>query len=313
MVAADRVSAPLRILNLALSLINSRNGKTLTELVQSVPGYQHATPDSARRTFERDVAALREAGLVVDASSGEHPRYRVVNSEFGGEGLHLSEVEAKLLTRAASAWGEEDALKLTLLNKLRGYAAGPLPSDASPVSYVLEGGENVEVLVSAILARQAVEFEYASKSEVSMRSVAPWRIVTRGRWFYLWGFDLDRWAPRLFRLSRMLTPPQPIGEPGDAAPEGPLAEVPFDQSAFLVAPTFWAIPERAAHCVNLARSTGTKRGDWELFAGRDADSSTWENYLLREVDAVVVVQPRWLAKQVARHLSLAAQWGRADG
>src|SRR5699024_4561440 len=57
----------------------------------------------------------------------------------------------------------------------------------------------------AVLARREITFRYrrGSAGEVTQRHLQPWALTSwHGRW-YLTGHDLDRQAPRVFRLDRI--------------------------------------------------------------------------------------------------------------
>src|SRR5690606_41871144 len=71
-------------------------------------------------------------------------------------------------------------------------------------------------LLDAIGSRQAVTFTYraASTGEESRRRVQPWRLLSRDRGWYLVGHDVDRDAPRVFRLSRVVGAVRPTGPTG---------------------------------------------------------------------------------------------------
>ena len=85
----------------------------------------------------------------------------------------------------------------------------------------------------AIDARRAVEFDYRrSGAPITRRRVHPWALLLRrGRW-YVTGYDLDRDAPRVFRLSRVVGRVRPTG-PAD------VVQVPADHdpSAMIAAAT----------------------------------------------------------------------------
>ena len=58
---------------------------------------------------------------------------------------------------------------------------------------------------NAVVGQQTISFGYRTggQGEVNTRRVQPWGLASwHGRW-YLTGFDLDRGAPRVFRLSRI--------------------------------------------------------------------------------------------------------------
>src|SRR5947209_4701404 len=80
-------------------------------------------------------------------------------------------------------------------------------------------------------ARRRVEFDYRRPDEdtAARRHVQPWGVVAwHGRW-YLVGQDLDRQAPRVFRLSRV------VGSPAVTGPEGAFAPPPGVDLAAIVA------------------------------------------------------------------------------
>lgn len=319
----SKVQAPLRILNLALNLVNTRIGLSLPTLVRIVPGYLPADPASARRTFERDIDQLRKAGLVVEVHAGSEgePVYRIEDSSFPPESAELSSQEVALLLRAASAWGEGEALSEGLRHKLRGYAPGPLPEITTAPRANLEGTSDVDIVLGAIETGRALEFTYSSRKGSAVRSVAPWRIVVRGRALYLWAFDLDRWEPRLFRFSRFSSSPRVIGEEGTVAAEGRLAEAEFERTIFDVAPLLWVRSGAAPLCEAQSKPveseeekvTEVPENGWRVRRGLRDDVGTWESRILREADAVGVIEPLWFADLLRSRLQVAAGWGEGAG
>ncbi len=79
-----------------------------------------------------------------------------------------------------------------------------------------------DAMWDAATRRVPISFVYARPGHESMeRHLQPWGIVSwRDRW-YVGGFDLDRQAPRLFRVSRVLGEVETVGPPGAyQIPEG---------------------------------------------------------------------------------------------
>ncbi|MER7360266.1 helix-turn-helix transcriptional regulator, partial [Nonomuraea dietziae] len=78
-------------------------------------------------------------------------------------------------------------------------------------------------LWEAVRDRRVVRFDYrpAAGESVRTRTVEPWGVISRrGKW-YVAGFDRDRQAPRVFRLSRITGQVAPVGRPGVVeVPEG---------------------------------------------------------------------------------------------
>jgi predicted DNA-binding transcriptional regulator YafY len=79
------------------------------------------------------------------------------------------------------------------------------------------------VLAEAVHDGRRVTFTYrgAGDTEPGERTVAPWGVVWwHGRW-YLVGLDVDKSATRVFRLSRIVGEPKPVGRAGVVSrPEG---------------------------------------------------------------------------------------------
>ncbi len=304
--SSKKTPPSLRVLILALNLINTRIGMTQQELLELVPGYGSGQLDSLRRTFERDIALLRDSGLVVQLSEDSIPRYSILPGVAGEGAPVLDEQAFELAVRAARAWevdqGEADAL----VNKLRGLTDGVLGEPEHSVDFKLEGSPVAAAVGQGIARSQPLGFEYASRSGKEYREVAPWRLVARGRALYLWGFDLNRWGARLFRLSRFRSVPDLLAEPGATPAEGNLQEAAFSGDHFLVTPTL-LIREGAAPLVRArsAPKAGRTPPGWERYLGRSDDVAAWEQVILREAKDVFVVEPEEFSQRLFKQLQLA--------
>jgi proteasome accessory factor B len=76
-----------------------------------------------------------------------------------------------------------------------------------------------DAVKNAVVGQQTIEFGYRTGGEgqVRVRRVQPWGLASwHGRW-YLTGHDLDREAPRVFRLSRIDGEVRRVGRPGGYA------------------------------------------------------------------------------------------------
>jgi proteasome accessory factor B len=95
-----------------------------------------------------------------------------------------------------------------------GVELTPLPEGLQP--RVGAGGAGLPAVHEALREAKRLSFSYqgAGDATPAPRNVEPWGLVWgRGRW-YLVGHDLDRAAPRAFRLSRVVGDPVVEGEPG---------------------------------------------------------------------------------------------------
>ncbi|OLT49501.1 YafY family protein [Cellulosimicrobium sp. CUA-896] len=321
-----------RLLNLVIALVNTNASMTKQQIRRSVAGYGDApSPDAFERMFERDKDTLRDLGIpIVTVDAGGHADevgYRIDQDAYALGPVDLTPAELGVLVLAAQFW-QDKTLRTDIsraLTKLRAAGAGETAMDAVTglVPRVRAVGDAYGPLLDAISERRAVSFTYraASTGEVRPRRVQPWRIAARSGGWYLLGFDVDRQAPRSYRLSRVEGRVRASG-PRDAF------EVPadVDVDAFLggrgaggVA-RLAVVPERAA----ALRARGTVVGSAPVSSAQDAHGAGYDvlevpfsvrGALAEEVlgygDAVLVLGPPELRDVVVRRLQEAAALGGA--
>ncbi|MFE6040501.1 helix-turn-helix transcriptional regulator [Streptomyces sp. NPDC056452] len=203
-----------RLMNLALCLLGTRRPLSKRELRGSIEAYMEAGSDeSFNRMFERDKDDLRELGLVIetvenlDGDTG----YLARRDSNRLPPITLDAEEAAALGLAAKVWQQARLAGAAsgALQKLR--AAGmPEAEDTYEVHSALEPRIPVheaafEPLMLACRDRRPVTFDYrkANAARPEQRQVEPWTLECwRGHW-YLAGWDRDRGAERVFRLSRI--------------------------------------------------------------------------------------------------------------
>ncbi|WP_404950477.1 WYL domain-containing protein [Streptomyces sp. ARC12] len=203
-----------RLMNLALCLLGTRRPLSKRELRGSIEAYLEAgSDDSFNRMFERDKDDLRELGLVIetvenlDGDTG----YLARRDSNRLPPITLDAEEAAALGLAAKVWQQARLAGAAsgALQKLR--AAGmPETEDAYEVHSALEPRIPVheaafEPLMLACRDRRPVTFDYrkANSARPEQRQVEPWTLECwRGHW-YLAGWDRERGAERVFRLSRI--------------------------------------------------------------------------------------------------------------
>ncbi|AXK32207.1 WYL domain-containing protein [Streptomyces armeniacus] len=209
-----------RLMNLALCLLGARRPLTKRELRASIEAYIEAGNDeSFNRMFERDKEDLRELGLVIDAVEnldGE-AGYLARRDSNRLPPITLDAAEATALGLAARVWQQARLAGAAsgALQKL--HAAGGMPQAAEAESYgqlhphsslephIPAREAAFEPLMLACRDRRLVVFDYRKSNAVhpERRQVEPWTLECwRGQW-YLAGFDRDRQAERVFRLSRI--------------------------------------------------------------------------------------------------------------
>lgn len=317
----------LRVLNLFLDLLSSERGRT-KERMRSSPGYAGLGDSAFESRFQRDKDALRAAGVVLELEQIDGvDRYRISPSSFPSEGTHLDPTQLSLVHMAVRAWSSVPASRREVLfAKLAARSEGPGVGHPVAVELDLEGADVVADVMEGIEEHRPLSFTYTSSSGTAERAVEPWRLLLRGRALYLWGWDLDREAPRVFRLSRIPSGVELLGEPGDArVPEEDLPD-PFEERT--VSPLL-RVRRGRAHRVRLrSRDVRTHEGDaassrsrpprhfhsddgtdeWEELRGAPDEINAWISAVLAEVTDVVVVEPARLRDQVLARLRTAATW-----
>ncbi|MDR1150979.1 MAG: WYL domain-containing protein [Bifidobacteriaceae bacterium] len=210
----DAISPAERRTNLVVTLLNSRRGLTREQLRASVMGYSTESDTVAfERQFERDKEELRHLGVpidsVVDPMWDDTVYYRIDPDAYTMPPLDFTRAEqvalavaTHLLREAGWAAGADHAMLKLLATGGRGNPDAP----GAPRLRVPPADAALDVLVNAIVDRQTVAFTYraATDGRTATRRVQPWTVEGRGRAWYLAGWDVDRAAPRLFRLSRVL-------------------------------------------------------------------------------------------------------------
>jgi proteasome accessory factor B len=225
--AAERTE---RLINLVICLLHTRSFISAERLRETIPGYADAASEEAfKRMFERDKEDLRDLGIPLETGSlhnwDDEIGYRITRNDYALPELTLEPDEAAAVGLAARMWSSAalGASATRALRKLEaaGVAITPLPEGLQPG--VGGGSRGLPAIAEAVREGRRVTFDYRGASDAvpASRRVEPWGVVWwHGRW-YLAGHDLDRDAPRVFRLARMVGEPQAEGAPGEVTvPDG---------------------------------------------------------------------------------------------
>lgn len=166
----------------------------------------------SKRTIERDLSALQQAGVPIYATPGRRGGY-TLDIQHTLPPLNLSAAE---VAAVASALAVESSTPFThagrtalqkILAVLREVDAESSRELASRVRLFDRGQENNAPLVAveqAIVERRVVEIEYGDKrSAITKRTVEPVAVLGVKPHWYLWAFCRLRQAPRAFRLDRI--------------------------------------------------------------------------------------------------------------
>jgi proteasome accessory factor B len=221
-----------RLVNLVIALLGTRQYVTAARIRAIVPGYEPddgtARADEAfKRMFERDKAELREMGVpletgrtsVFDTEDG----YRIARADYELPEITLTGEEAAAVGLALRLWESAQLAGAahSALVKLRAAGVDVDAARTLPVQPRLDSDEPAfEPCYAAARDRRVLQFDYRRPDEdaPARRHVQPWGVVAwHGRW-YLVGLDLDRQAPRVFRLSRVVGIPRATGPEGAFEP-----------------------------------------------------------------------------------------------
>lgn len=213
-----------RLLNLVIALLSTRMPLTKARIRAAVPQYQStASVEAFDRMFERDKDELRELGIplvtdVVDPLFDDDLGYRIDRREYALPAVEFTAEEVTALAVAGQIWAHASlaAQASAALTKLA--AAGVELDDHSVVGaqpHVRTVEAAFDPVRNAVMTRRLISFVYRKgDGTTSTRRIQPWGLTQwRGRW-YVTGWDLDREAERVFRLSRIDGAIRTIGKPG---------------------------------------------------------------------------------------------------
>lgn len=312
-----------RLLNLVIALVNTPGRMTKDEIRASVAGYDRdGSTEAFERMFERDKETLRDLGVpvvtVASPAHGDDLGYRIDPEAYSLPPMELTAAQLGVLTLAAELW-QDQALRgdaARALTKLRAVGSDRAALDvvAGLAPRLHPAGPALVPLLDATYQRQVVTFTYraASTTEVRVRRVQPWRLIASGGGWYLVGHDVERKAPRVFRLSRIVGQVEPTGPsdaytvPPDADPTALVASQRAGSRTALLA----VVPDRAGALRARAHPAG--QGDLEPVvpapAGMDVIAVDYERTtdLADEItgytDGVVVLAPASLREAVVHRL-----------
>ena len=218
-----------RLVNLVIALLSTRQFVTAAKIRATVPGYDaddrsEKADEAFKRMFERDKAELREMGVPLEtgrtSAFDTEDGYRIARADYELPEIHLTGEEAAAVGLALRLWESAQLAGAahSALVKLKAAGVDVDSSRTIPLRPRLDAGEPAfEACYAAARDRRQLEFGYQRPDEdvPARRRVQPWGVVAwHGRW-YLVGHDLDRDAPRVFRLSRVVGAPKVTG-PADA-------------------------------------------------------------------------------------------------
>ncbi|HEX9031946.1 MAG TPA: WYL domain-containing protein [Streptosporangiaceae bacterium] len=306
-----------RLLSLVVCLLSSRRYLTAGQIRDAVPGYPE-TFDAFKRMFERDKDELRELGIPLETGTSspndEEVGYRISQQAYELPEIRLEPDEAAVLGLAARVWRRAELAGAAAggLLKLRAAGVDAEESTQPGIEPRLQTGEAAfGPLWQAVRDRRPVAFDYqaAGRATSQRRNLEPWGVVNRhGRW-YVAGFDRDRGAERVFRLSRIEGTVTFTGAAGSVTvPEG--TDVHKTVQAWDTAPPAVRTAElklRSGAGFGLRRRAISDQpfpGEegWDLVRTPFSDTGWYADYLASFGADVVVIEPVDLREAVIRRL-----------
>ena len=232
-VAAKRAE---RLVNLVIALLGTRQYVSAAKIRSIVPGYEpddgtERADEAFKRMFERDKAELREIGVPLEtgrtSAFDTEDGYRIARVDYELPEITLTGEEAAAVGLALRLWQSAQlaGAAQSALVKLRAAGVEVDAGRGVPIQPRLDAGEPAfEPCYAAARDRRVLTFDYRRPDEAAphRRRVQPWGVVAwHGHW-YLVGHDLDRQAPRVFRLSRVTGTPRASGPAGAYSPPADL-------------------------------------------------------------------------------------------
>ena len=290
-----------RLLEVFLCLSQARRPVTKRQLREAIEDYATAVSHEAfEKTFERDKAELRDLGVPLETvHDGDEEGYRVDVSAHALPTVTFTPGEAALLGLARRVWHAEGAAAADrALRKLEAVGVDVDPGALALVEPRLAGGEQAFApIAQAVAVRQTVTFQHrrSGATVAAARRLQPWGVVSRrGRW-YVVGHDLDRDAPRAFRLDRVVGAVLPVGQPGTfTLPED------VDIAQLVADPSAGRSPQQAVLRVRVGAGHGLRRratsvvpaGEgWERITLTTRDEDRLAREVLAHGSDVVVEEP----------------------
>jgi len=276
-------------MNLVIALLVTRQFVSKEQIRDSVAGYSGDGVDvgSFDRMFERDKKELRELGIMIETGSNEaffedEKGYRIRRDEFELADILFTSEEAAVVGLAARVWQHAGlaAESSNAILKLKAAGIAVDPNALTMVEPQLSANEpSFDRMWEAATQQIPVTFAYQRPGQQpEARRVEPWGLFSwHGRW-YMAGFDLEREAERVFRLSRVHKDVSFAGTPGSyTIPEG--VDLRQIAQALFPAPAIDAatIRVRRGRCQDLRRqSETTKRVDDQWDEITVAYASPWQ-------------------------------------
>ena len=216
MPAAEHAVQRLTRLVFALLDADRQGGRMLTPawIRTHVDGYQDISDDAFLTKLHRDIDTLARAGVPLESRQsrdGEGTSYRLQSEQYELPEITFTPEEAAVLGLAGEM-GQTSELGVFARSGWTKLAASGVSRDLSqaPVFAAVNDLTSLSPVVltdilTIVRAGYRMTFDYAATptAEPVRRVMDPWGLVTLHDRLYLVGHDIDRDAPRSFRIRRI--------------------------------------------------------------------------------------------------------------
>jgi proteasome accessory factor B len=222
MSASSNARKSERLMNLLIMLLVQRHYVPKQRIREIL--YPEASTEAFEKMFERDKEELRSLGVPIEVGSldafFDEPGYRIRPDEFALPEISLEPDEAAVVGLATKVW-EHARLADATADALRKLTAAGLDPNVAALQIAetrLSADEpSFDAFWEAAQGRIPVAFSYRRRgaSTATLRHLQTWGVVRySGRWYAV-GWDTDRGAERVFRLSRVEGEVVNEGSPGE--------------------------------------------------------------------------------------------------
>jgi proteasome accessory factor B len=215
-----------RLVNLTALMLTARRPLTFEDIRDRIEAYQHQDGASAKRMFERDKDILRDIGVPVELVPTDpwevEKGYRIVEDEYYLPELSFTPDELWALFVAAHAPGEDDDAEHAFRKLAVGADEGLMEAMAGrrQAPGVDVSGPHLGRVAQSLAARRRVRFRYKPvQGRAGLRRVDPYSLLFRRGVWYVVGLDVDRGDVRSYRLSRIRSEVEDVGE-ASVPPDG---------------------------------------------------------------------------------------------
>ena len=202
-----------RQVNLTFALLGATTPKSVRWIADNVDGYGDRSHEAAAKLVERDVADLRRLWVPAKIEDGQ---VWVDKDRYELAPVNLTREEATVVGLAVDL-GQDSSLgafarsgwtKLAASGATRTFDSPALASVSNDASVM--DPEVFSAALACIRGTQRMSFDFHRASRTGelnnaaqRRTIDPWGIVPLHNRTYLVGWDLDRGAERIFRITKV--------------------------------------------------------------------------------------------------------------